>query len=197
MQNFAQALYTQCDTYMKHGGVLRHLCLVRNGVLQGCPLAALLFVVGMDPFVQHFHAAVDSLSVGVTCLCADDIATVLRSLAQLVDVYKLFMLAWRAAGLTLRPTKCFLVPLSNAISPHSISCMRDFLRANTPEWCILTSPTRPSIWEFGWGLVLVRSTGPRQTSNTIFVSTPSRTPMWHLHWPFRPIILNAYRNLRI
>ena len=103
--------------------------------MQGCPLAAFLFVVAMDPFVQLFNAAIDSMSIGVTWLCADDIAIVLRSWAQLVDVYKIFILARRAAGLTLNISKCFLVPLSAAISPHIISCMRDFLRANTPEWC--------------------------------------------------------------
>ena len=76
-----------------------HMCLVRNGVLQGGPLAALLFVIAMDPFVQLFHQAVDALSLGVTCLCADDIAIVLRSWSQLVDVYKIFTLARLAAGL--------------------------------------------------------------------------------------------------
>ena len=45
----------------------------------------------MDPFVQLFNTAIDSLSLGVTCLCADDKAIVLRSWSQLVDVYKIFV----------------------------------------------------------------------------------------------------------
>ena len=109
------------------------MCLVQNGVLQGCLLAALLFVIAMDPFVQLFNNAIDSMSVGVTCLCADDIAIALKSWAQLVDVYRIFLLARRAAGSTLQPIKCFLVPLSAPLSPHIISCVRDFLVANTPE----------------------------------------------------------------
>ena len=58
--------------------------------LQGCLLAELLFVITMDPFVQLFNNAIVSMSVGVTCLCADDIAIALKSWAQLVDVYNFF-----------------------------------------------------------------------------------------------------------
>ena len=62
------------------------------------------------------------------CNCSQIMCTTCRY------IYKIFSLARRAAGLSLNVTKCVLVPLSHAISPHIISCMRDFLRANTPEW---------------------------------------------------------------
>ena len=42
-------------------GLPSYMCEVRNGVLQECPLAAFLFVVAMDSFVQLFNDTIDSL----------------------------------------------------------------------------------------------------------------------------------------
>ena len=180
---------------MKHGGALRHFCFVKNGVLQGCPLAALLFVVAMDRFVQMFHAAIDSLSLGVTCLCADDIAIVLKSTAQLVDLFRIFSLARRAAGLSLNVTKCVLVPLSQSITPHIISCLRDFLRAKTPEWAnfsISQSAEYLGVWS-----------GPQanvkhwiKPTPILFLELTSFLMLvFHLFWQLRHITLNAYQNI--
>ena len=77
IRQFIAALYTQCNTYIKHNGAILFLCQVRSGVLQGCPLASLLFVLAMEPFVQLFNTFIDSQQLDRTCLCADDVGVVL------------------------------------------------------------------------------------------------------------------------
>ena len=129
-----KALYAQCNMYMQYGGSQLFMCLVQSGILQGCPLASLLFVVAMEPFVQLFNLQIDSLSIGVTCVCADDVGIALKSWRDLVKLYHIFALAQKAAGLTLKPQKCFIVPLSAPLSPSVIANIRDFLAANTPSW---------------------------------------------------------------
>ena len=80
------------------------------------------------------NVQIDSIGIGVTCLCADDIGMALRSWRDLIKAYEIFSMAESAAGLTLKPKKCFIVPLAGPLSPHIISSLRDFLAANTPQW---------------------------------------------------------------
>ena len=49
-----RACYHEVYMYIKHAGVAKFMCLVQSGVLQGCPLAALLFVVAMGPLFNTF-----------------------------------------------------------------------------------------------------------------------------------------------
>eukprot|EP00973_Karenia_brevis_P011142 1507863-Karenia_brevis.AAC.1 len=134
IQQFICALYDQCSTYIKHGGELLFMCTVRSGVLQGCPMASLLFVLAMDPFAQLFNSQIDALDLGLTCLCADDIGLALKSWHDLIHAYEIFQLADAAAGLVLKPKKCFLIPLSAPLSLHVVSSVRHFLASHTPKW---------------------------------------------------------------
>ena len=81
---------------------MEFVCDVKSGVLQGCPLASILFILAMEPFVQMFIKSIDSQGIGHTCLCADDIAIVLQSWRDLVKAYQVFALAAAAAGLHLK-----------------------------------------------------------------------------------------------
>ena len=96
------------------------MCIVKSGVLQGCPLAALLFVMAMEPFVCLFERTISSRSIGVVSPCADDIAVVLKNIEDLLGVYIVFVKAQLAAGLTLKPRKCNLVPSP----PRSLTTLR-------------------------------------------------------------------------
>ena len=49
LRNFVRVLYSDCNAYIKHHGQLDFLYVIRSGVLQGCPLAALLFVISAEP----------------------------------------------------------------------------------------------------------------------------------------------------
>ena len=51
LYNFFVALYHNVLCFIAHSGQRDFMCLVQNGVLQGCPFAALLFVLSMEPFV--------------------------------------------------------------------------------------------------------------------------------------------------
>eukprot|EP00973_Karenia_brevis_P046499 6449363-Karenia_brevis.AAC.1 len=132
--NFVHALYHDVHCFLKHAGQVRYMCQVRSGVLQGCPLAALLFVLALEPFVCMFQHTMYSQSIGVIAICADDISIVLKSWRDLIHVHCIFELAQQAAGLTLKPRKCFLVPLSAPLSLHVIDSLRCFLRENIPPW---------------------------------------------------------------
>eukprot|EP00973_Karenia_brevis_P038639 5332368-Karenia_brevis.AAC.1 len=120
--------------YIKHAGHSEFMCVVRSGVLQGCPLAALLFVLAMDPFLIIFKNAVDNQAIGIVRACADDIAVVLRSFFDFPVIFKIFQLAADVAGLVLKPTKCFVVPLFAPFSDAVVKLIRDFLASQLPAW---------------------------------------------------------------
>ena len=86
------------------------MCKVGCGVLQGCPLASVLFVLAIEPFCIMLNSAVNKR--GIVELCADDIAIVLQSWFDLPSVHKVFEFARKAANLHLKSRKCFLVPVS-------------------------------------------------------------------------------------
>eukprot|EP00973_Karenia_brevis_P046802 6493792-Karenia_brevis.AAC.1 len=70
----------------------------------------------MEPFCCMFSAAMQLK--GIVELCADDIAIIFQSWFDFPIVYDIFELARKVAGLTLKPRKCILVPLSAPLTPH-------------------------------------------------------------------------------
>jgi len=66
--------------------------------------------------------------------CADDIGAVVHSLEGLKRLFKLFSLMKKASGLTLKPSKCILIPLACDASPENIEGILGWLRVNIPEW---------------------------------------------------------------
>ena len=115
---------------------------MQSGVLQGCPLASVLFVLAMEPFICLFqqllcpqpHDGFNLSNRGVVTVCADDIAIVLQKWSDLPAVFRIFELARRAAGLSLKPRKCCIIPLSAPLTPHLIEVLRDFLVRYVPAW---------------------------------------------------------------
>ena len=138
--NFMHGIYHNVECFIKHCGQIQYMCRVKCGVLQGCPLASLLFVIAIEPFCIMLNSAVSNR--GIVELCADDIAIVLQSWFDLPAVYKVFQLAGQAANLHLKPRKCFLIPLASRLTASVIEILKDFLRARIPFWLDFSSSSR-------------------------------------------------------
>eukprot|EP00973_Karenia_brevis_P082032 11373761-Karenia_brevis.AAC.1 len=107
---------------------------VNRGVIQGCPTASLLFVLGADPFVTLFDRYVNSPSLGVVRFCADDCGAVLRDWQHLLVLFEIFDRAARASGLILSSSKCKLVPLSSRSFDEVSLDLRAWLLGHVPGW---------------------------------------------------------------
>jgi len=110
--NVFDALYTRNEAYWECGGVQHWLFTVVAGVLQGCPLSGSLFVIAIDPLLFLFSRFIVDPFKGRVAACADDIGVVLQELSYLPILQRLFGQFKEVAGLSLKPIKCVLVPLS-------------------------------------------------------------------------------------
>ena len=132
--NLVGGIYHLCRSSVRVGNVVSHLCHIDSGVLQGCPLSGSLFVIASDPFLNMMTATIEAKNRGIIRACADDIGAVLRKLSHLCFLAPIFSCAQRVAGLTLKPNKCFLVPLHSSCSLHATSVARDALVKHVPLW---------------------------------------------------------------
>ena len=149
LQNFIRALYHNVYAFLKHADQVEYLCIVRCGVLQGCPLAALLFVLSLEPFVLMFKARIDDCGRGLTTICADDIALVVKNIYELIVAHIIFIKGEWAAGLKLKISKCILVPLSGPLSPALVQSIKSFLHTHIPAWAnfvVASSAEYLGIW---------------------------------------------------
>eukprot|EP00973_Karenia_brevis_P077400 10753358-Karenia_brevis.AAC.1 len=61
---------------------------VNGGVIQGCPAAALLSVVGVDPFVVLFDRYVHDPFLGLVRFCAGGCGSVVKTWQSLSTMFK-------------------------------------------------------------------------------------------------------------
>ena len=115
--NIICALDSECFSYIHYKGHVEFVREIKCGVLQGCPLAALIFVLAMEPFCVVFNRQIVMQSLGQVHLCADDIGMVLKSWTYLIAAYAIFELAYKAACLRPGAKKCFSVPMSQPLAP--------------------------------------------------------------------------------
>eukprot|EP00973_Karenia_brevis_P044807 6205985-Karenia_brevis.AAC.1 len=71
--SFVSASYLDLLSFLQFKGVRCFLGWVGRGVIQGNPFAALLFVLGIDPFVVFFEREINLVGKGIVRLCADDV----------------------------------------------------------------------------------------------------------------------------
>lgn len=132
--NLVKAMYLDSEAHMVVEGKARYLFPVRSGVLQGCPLSALLFNFAIDPLLWLFSLLIVKPSIGRVLACADDLAACISSLHYLKPMHSLFRLFGRITGLTLSPKKCVIVLNSVRATPYNVGLVRAWLAENIPDW---------------------------------------------------------------
>ena len=106
------AIYRNARAVETHNGKKLVVIQFLSGVLQGCPASAFLFNNAMDPFFRDLDKHLTERKAGIIRACADDLGAALRALKFLIGLPPIFSTAQDLAGLTLKPSKCHLVILS-------------------------------------------------------------------------------------
>lgn len=118
-------------------GSLRFFLEVHSGVLQGCPLSALLSNSSIGPLVCLFTTMVVRSECGLVLTCADDLAATLNSLRFLKSIASAFSLSESISDLKLRTRKCVIVLNSIRATPANVSVIRQWLSEHIPAWADL------------------------------------------------------------
>ena len=133
LYNFFVALFFDVAAFTSASGLNRFLFLVESGVIQGDPLAGVLFVLVLDPILHMFYNVFEKPGLGYCRACADDIGVVMRDIAGLVPLYSAFQLIFQATSMSLNIPKCILIPLNLSLSHAYI---HEWLSTFTPQFPI-------------------------------------------------------------
>ena len=133
--NLVKAIYFDACAVMWDSDLNAYVQLFTfaSGVLQGCPASAFLFNLSLDPFLFSFQKRLEENRAGILRACADDIGASLRALRHLALLAPIFQLAKKLAGLSLKPSKCVLIPLA----PLTLTLetkIRQWLEETIPTW---------------------------------------------------------------
>lgn len=118
---------------LRQGGV-HELGEVTSGIAQGCPLAGVLFVSAMDPVGRRLHGALRTERAGMSRLCADDTAVILRAASFLSSLAPVFRDAGAFAGVRLRPSKCEVVLIGRKPSEGARMAVADEFERADVDW---------------------------------------------------------------
>ena len=106
LYNFFISLFFDVAAYTSSSGIHRFLFLIESGVIQGDPLAGVLFVLVLDPVLHMFYNVFEKPGLGYCRACADDIGVVMRDISGLVPLYHAFHLIHKASHVTKYPQMC-------------------------------------------------------------------------------------------
>ena len=132
--DFIMNMYCLNLAHSAVGGALVPHFLILSGVLQGCPLSGFLFAVGFGPFLWWMYKVVGLAGLGKIRACADDIGTTLKNISALLVLYPILVAIERAAGPSLKSSKCVLLPTGHGFTPELASMFETWLQLNIPEW---------------------------------------------------------------
>lgn len=124
VRSLFQSVVAHCDMF----GFRSFLFVVTSGVVQGDPLAAILFVCCLEPFLRLLDLRFSSVGLGSVYVCADDLATCVKNLDGLIILDSLFELFARASGLQLSHNKCILIPLHEKASNDFACKLRKWMQ---------------------------------------------------------------------
>ena len=125
--------YCNC-AFAVMGSTVEILFVILAGVLQGCPLSGILFVMCIDPLLNKFNPEVVATKRAPVRACAGDIGASLTSIAILKPIKATFDIAKTISNLTLKPRKCVLVPTAVKFTEAVASDVKDWLRRELPGW---------------------------------------------------------------
>ena len=83
----AAASWDDAKVILSDGSTAYHMC---DGVGQGCPAAAALFVIGIDPLLVALGKAIDASAGETASAYADDIAMVVSAPERMHAVHSVF-----------------------------------------------------------------------------------------------------------
>ena len=129
-----ERLYSKIFAYSSGCGDGSFLFEILGGVKTGCPLSSILFLLGVNPFIDLFLWLSDGPKCSVTRICADDFGSALKCLSSLRTQASIFRVAAKYAGLILKPVKCVLLVTACELSGHLITSIRNWLGINVPEF---------------------------------------------------------------
>eukprot|EP00973_Karenia_brevis_P084365 11708828-Karenia_brevis.AAC.1 len=127
LQSFITCLFLEVLAFSPASGQNAFLFVVQSGVIQGDPLAGLLFALVLDPCLHLFHQVFELPGHGHIRACADDLGAVLKGLQGLGPLHEAFVLIRRATGLALNIPKCILIPLGRPFTPQLCENIRIWL----------------------------------------------------------------------
>ena len=119
---------------MLHAGSSHFLFPVGSGVLQGCPLSAILFTLAIDPLLHMLSKTIIKSGAGRVSACADDIAIAVQRAEQLKGIAKTFEIFESISGMSLAPAKCVVLLVSIAANAANKAVVRAWLASNLPKW---------------------------------------------------------------
>ena len=127
-----EGIYFLNFAYIDIAGQLIFLLTYLSGVLQGCPLSGMLFTICLDPFLIWLNAVIKDDAL--LRACADDLGAALGKLEVLCRVEPVFQVAKDIAGLTLKPSKCVIVPLVGSLNEDIAAMYSDWMATHVPNW---------------------------------------------------------------
>ena len=131
LQKALLCMYESVSTMTFGAGVWNHQFYTKSGVLQGCPLSGVLFVMILDAFLRMMKIELD-IHGGSVRACADDVAAVVHSGPGLVAIHAIFQLAKEIANLGLNTDKGKIIPLGAKNIEEATQ--------NFKKWCIVNIP---------------------------------------------------------
>jgi hypothetical protein len=132
--NVGLAKYWMVMAFGRANHVVTFLFMIWSGVLQGCPLSGSFFVLAIDPFLQAFEKSIVQPGKGVIGACADDIGAALASIDSLTDLSRIFDAARSVAGLSLKASKCVIIPVCGFFTNDLSNAVRAWLISHLPDW---------------------------------------------------------------
>jgi hypothetical protein len=132
--NVLRSLYKLNAAMVAGSGGISFFCWVMSGVLQGCPLSGLIFVLVMDPLLSAMEGLIDKVGLATTRACADDVGAAVVHIRALKIYANLFSIMERVSNLRLKASKCVVVPVATKFCPAIVELFRNWLAANLPGW---------------------------------------------------------------